>query len=70
MYELGVRLKSLRIQRGLTRETLATRINKSKSVTANYESGRQMPPLEVLASIAFVLNISLDYLVGFERTSS
>lgn len=67
MYELGSRLKALRKQRGLTQESLARRINKSKSAIASYECGRQLPPLEVLISIAITLNVSLDFLVGFER---
>ena len=45
---------------------LAKRINKSKSAVCGYESDAQVPPLEVLVSIASVLNVSLDYLVGFE----
>lgn len=67
MYELGPRLKEMRIQRGLTQKALARRISKSKSAIASYESDRQMPPLEVLISIAIVFNVSLDYLVGFEK---
>ena len=67
MYELGSRLRELRKQQGFTQKALARRINKSKSAIASYESDRQMPPLEVLISIASVLNVSLDYMVGFEK---
>lgn len=67
MYELGLRIKKLREQKGLTQIALARRINKSKSAIASYESGRQMPPLEVLISIAGVFGISLDYLAGFDK---
>ena len=68
MYDLGSRLKELRKQRGLTQKMLATRINKSKAAIGSYESDRQMPPLDVLISIAGALNVSLDYLVGFEKS--
>lgn len=67
MYELGLRIKKLREQRGLTQTALARRINKSKSAVASYESGRQMPPLEVIISIASTLGVSLDYLAGFDK---
>lgn len=68
MYDLGLRLKTLRLQRGLTQKMLATRIHKSKAAVGSYESNRQMPPLDVLISIAGTLNVSLDYLVGFEKS--
>lgn len=66
MYDLGYRIKSIRTQRGMAQNELAKRINKSKSAVSGYESDAQVPPLEVLVSIASVLNVSLDYLVGFE----
>lgn len=34
---------------------------------SSYETNTQMPPLDVLKSIASVLNVSLDYLSGAER---
>ena len=66
MYDLGSRIKEIRRQRGITQSELAKRINKSKSAVSGYESNAQIPPSEVLVSIATVLNVSLDYLVGFE----
>lgn len=66
MYDLGLRIKQIRTQRGLTQNELAKRINKSKSAVCGYESEAQVPPLDVLVSIASVLNVSLDCLVGFE----
>lgn len=66
MYDLGYRIKEIRTQRGMAQNELAKRINKSKSAVCGYESDAQVPPLEVLVSIASVLNVSLDYLIGFE----
>lgn len=66
MYDLGYRIKEIRTQRGMAQNELAKRINKSKSAVCGYESDAPVPPLEVLVSIATVLNVSLDYLVGFE----
>lgn len=66
MYDLGYRIKEIRTQRGMAQNELAKRINKSKSAVCGYESDAQVQPLEVLVSIATVLNVSLDYLVGFE----
>lgn len=66
MYDLGFRIKEIRTRRGLSQKELAQRINKSKSAVCGYETNAQIPPLEVLVSIATVLNVSLDYLVGFD----
>ncbi|WP_288945046.1 helix-turn-helix domain-containing protein, partial [uncultured Megasphaera sp.] len=67
MYDLGLRLKKLRMQRGLTQEALGKRINKSKSAICSYETNAQMPPLDVLISIATVLHVSLDQLAGLNN---
>ena len=64
MYDLGLRIKEIRTKRGLSQRELARRINKSYSVVCGYESNAQLPPLDVVTSIASVLNVSLDYLVG------
>ncbi len=63
MYDLGLRLKQVRMQRGMTQKSLARQINKSVSAVSSYESNAQMPPLDVLVSIAAVLRVSLDFLV-------
>lgn len=68
MYDFGSRLKAIRKQRGLTQKELARRINKSVSAISSYESNVQMPPGDVLESLAYILNISLDYLIGFDQS--
>lgn len=67
MSDFGLRLQSIRKQRGMTQKALAERINKSLSAVSSYETNVQMPPLDVLISIASVLNVSLDYLAGLEH---
>ena len=70
MYDLGFRIKEIRTQRGMAQNELAKRINKSKSAVCGYDNDAQVPPLDVLISIASVLNVSLDYLAGFEDNDS
>lgn len=65
MYDIGNRIKELRIKRGYTQQSLGEKINKSKATISSYEKDVQLPPLEVAIDIASVLNVSLDYLVGF-----
>jgi transcriptional regulator with XRE-family HTH domain len=68
MYYFGNRIKELRLRRKLTQKELAERINKSKAAISSYESDNQVPPVDVLISIANVLNTSLDDLVGFDKS--
>ncbi len=63
MYDFGSRLKAIRQQRGLTQKKLAEEIGKSVQAVSSYERNAQIPPIEVMISIADVLNVSLDYLV-------
>ena len=65
MYDIGNRIKELRIKRGYTQQSLGDKINKSKATISSYEKDVQLPPLEVAIDIASALNVSLDYLVGF-----
>lgn len=67
MYDLGSRLKLIRLKRGFTQRELAARINKSVSAISSYESNAQLPPLDVLESIALTLNVSIDFLAGIDR---
>jgi transcriptional regulator with XRE-family HTH domain len=67
MYDLGSRLKATRLQRGLTQKELAARVSKSVSAISSYESNAQLPPLDVLESIALTLHVSIDYLVGLDN---
>ena len=67
MYDLGLRLRDLRKRRKLTQKDLAMRINKSKAAISSYENDAQIPPLDVLVSIASVLHTSLDNLVDSGR---
>lgn len=70
MYDVGRKLKLIRQQRRITQKELATRINKSVSAISSYESNAQLPPLDVLESIASELNVSLDFIVGNDSTTS
>ena len=70
MYDFGSRLQAIRTKRGLTQRMLARKINKSSSAISSYESNVQMPPTDVLMSIAAALNVSLGYLIGEDNENS
>lgn len=64
MHALGERIKQARIQAGLTQEQLAEILNLSRGTIARYELGEIEPKIQNLASIAEVLHVSADYLMG------
>lgn len=66
MYDLGARIKEAREKRGLSQKELADRINRSVPTISNYETNFQVPPTDVLVSIALTLHVSISYLLEWE----
>lgn len=52
MHQLGSRLKQLRKSRGWTQKQLAEQIHKSAAAIGSYEQDVQIPPTDVLISLA------------------
>ena len=67
MYDLGTRIKEAREKRGLSQRDLAERINRSVPTISNYETNVQVPPTDVLVSIAHSLHVSITYLVDWKN---
>ena len=64
MMDLGLRIKEARIKRGLSQKALAEKIGKAPTTISCYENGVQIPPTEVLKSIALALYVPIDYFFG------
>ena len=62
--DIGTRIKTMRLKRGLSQKALADRIGKASTTISCYENGIQIPPTEVLESIARVLYTPIDYFFG------
>lgn len=60
----GDRLRSVRMYRGITQQTMADRIGVALRTYQQYEQGRTSPSFELLVAIADVLNVPTDYLLG------
>ncbi|MCK8826363.1 helix-turn-helix domain-containing protein [Natroniella acetigena] len=60
----GKRLKKLRKEKGLKQDDLAKMINKSKSTISSYESERRIPDINVVAELADLFHVDVDYLIG------
>jgi len=60
----GERIRSLRIEHGLTQDKLGKKLNLSKSNISKYESDKVEPSLEIVKGLAILFGVSIDYLLG------
>ena len=63
-------LKNLRKIKGITQTQFATEFNISSGTIAMWETGKRMPDSETLKRIAQYFNVSIDYLLDNEKSSS
>ena len=66
MLDFGIRLKELRIKKGLTQEQRSEPLGVTKSVVSYYESNKRVPSPEVLVSISHIFHVSADYLLDLD----
>lgn len=64
MRDIGTRLAELRKSKGWTQKQLAMYLHKSTSAVGSYEQSVQVPPTDVLISLAKLYHISIDELLG------
>ena len=60
--ELGLRIKSLRVEQGLSQEKFALKINMDRTYFATVESGKRNVSLHNIVKIASGLDVSLSEL--------
>jgi len=58
--DLGLRIKTMRMSRGLTQQQLADMIKQSQSSITMYETGRREPEIDVLEAMADVFNVPMS----------
>ena len=68
--KLGLRIKELRIKKGLTQDNLAELVGCNTSHISNIENNHTKVSLNVLLSIANTLNTSIDYLLANQYDNS
>ena len=65
--DLPQKLKALRVQYGFSQKQVAEKINVSPSIVSGYETGERTPSTENLLSLAYLYNVSTDYLLFGEE---
>lgn len=61
---IGERLKSLRLNAGLSQKQVAETLKMSKPIVSQYESNQRTPSLGKLIRFSRFYNASLDYICG------
>lgn len=65
---IGSRIRQLRKKQGKTQAYFADLLYISASYLALIESGKRVPTLEVLAQIALISDVTVDYLIFGDKT--
>lgn len=64
--DFKVRLRQVRLSRGLSQQVLASRLGLSKQAVSNYESGANTPTFQILLQLSRELGVTLDCLAGMD----
>ena len=67
---LGERITTLRKERGLTQVQLAELLGYSQQQVLSFEKGRRRVPVSALPSLAGILGVSIEELLGADKNSS
>ena len=68
--KIGVFLKQLRKENGMTQEQLGEKVGVSNKTVSRWETGNYMPPVECLNILSDIYNISINEILAGERVSS
>lgn len=60
--QLGNRIKTLRLSRSMTQEQLATRLGVSAQAVSKWESGTNMPDIQMLPDLSVIFGVTIDEL--------
>lgn len=60
--EIGKKIKTLRLQKGLTQEELAAKLNMSSQAISKWENNVTMPDIQMLPNLSVILGVTIDEL--------
>lgn len=59
-----MRIKELRLSRGISQQKMATDLHTNQNTISRYETGEREPGIMELIKIADYFHVSIDYLIG------
>jgi len=69
LYNVGIRIKTFRLKRGLSQKEFSARIGAKNTTVSNWEKGMTRPDVDTLTRICSVLDVSADELLGIRLSS-
>ena len=60
------RLKTIRIESGMTQKDVHEKLGVSLNCYASYEQGRTEPNIDMIVKLCKMFDVSADYLLGLE----
>ena len=60
------RLKSVRLENGMTQKDVYEKLGVSANGYASYEQGRTEPNIDTIIKLCKIFDVSADYLLGIE----
>ena len=70
MVNMGMKIKTLRLEKHITQTEMAKRIGVSKAMISSYELEQRSPSYDVLIKIAAFFNVTTDFLLGVEKSNT
>ena len=67
--DLGSKIKQLRLSRSMTQEQLAQRLGLTAQAISKWESGTNMPDIQILPDISIIFGVSIDELFAMTDES-
>ncbi len=64
---IGLVIKELRKEKGLTQKQLAKLVNKSETGLASWEQGLSEPNVNDIKLLCKIFEVSADYLLGLDK---
>lgn len=63
MNHIGTHIKKLRLEHHMTQQTLADQLNVTNKTISKWETGRNLPDIEMIGKMAQIFNVSVDELI-------
>lgn len=60
---VSMRLKEIRLQKGLSQKKIADELGCSPNVYSRYETGDRQPSIEILIRLSEILGVTVDYMI-------
>jgi transcriptional regulator with XRE-family HTH domain len=68
--QLGAKVRQARTQAGLTQREVGARVGVTKNHVTQIERGARLPSVEVLLKLAYLFEVSTDFLLKDELTEA